>query len=364
MIKIAITASDINNIGYESVLMAFSDTRMTDFCIPIVYGSPKTAGRINKTLEIPVPGVGAVSRAEDAAAGRINIINCAGDKAARVDVSEIADALAQASPRGLRAAVDDLKRGAVDIIITAPASGSAPTPFERLPQEYMDCLSAGGAREPLFMILGEGLRVVQAALEESLTGGLPHITKDGLTEQLTSFNHSLKEDFGIVRPRLAVVSQHPHEGGRNGASLSAEDNETVVPAIKDAEDGGAIVFGPYEAGRFFEGRMYERFDGILVTYCEAGAEPFDTLSAGSSFCYTAGLSAIHMSPVAGSASETGDRGPAAEDSLRQAVYAAVDIYRNRKRQREYSRNPLRRQYFDKSGADETVDLTKDDGSDL
>jgi 4-hydroxythreonine-4-phosphate dehydrogenase len=178
-------------------------------------------------------------------------------------------------------------------------------------------------------------------------------------EKLEAFHLSLKQDFGIVRPRIAVLSLNPYAAAESGIR-GDEEESIIMPAISEAEKHGVMSFGPYASDNFFGNRIYDKFDGVLAMYYDQGAAPFKTLSSEVGLCYTAGLSVVHTSPAHGAAYEIAGQNIASEDSLRHAIYAALDICRNRHLYKEATRNPLRKQYFDKGAGDESVDLTKED----
>jgi 4-hydroxythreonine-4-phosphate dehydrogenase len=358
MIKVGITHGDINGIGYEVILKTFSDIRMMEFCIPILYGSSKIAAYHRKALELPPLNISSINRIEDAVSSRLNMINCINDEI-KVELSKATDIAAEAAFKALEVAAGDLKRGTVDVLVTAPVSHSTSTPATPMPVEYLEKVFAGDSKRSLPVLISGDLRVALATGDIPFPEILSKITKENIVEKLTAFCISLKQDFNIIRPRIAVLSLNPHAVDEKGLSGKEEEN-IIIPAMKDAEKHGVMSFGPYVSDNFFGNRMYDKFDGVLAMYYDQGAVPFKTLASENGLCYTAGLPIIHTSPAHGTAYEIAGQNLASEDSFRQAIYTAMDIYHNRQIYKEAIRNPLRKQYFEKSSGDENIDLTKDD----
>ena len=171
------------------------------------------------------------------------------------------------------------------------------------------------------------------------------------------FNHSLKQDFGIIKPRIAVLALNPHAG--DAGLIGKEEEEIIKPAMAEAERKGVLSFGPYPADGFFGSRMYEKFDGVLAMYHDQGLAPFKALAMDEGVNFTAGLPIVRTSPDHGTAYDIAGQNKASEASFRQALYTAIDIYRNRKRYQEATARPLRRQYYEK-GSEEKLDLTKEE----
>ena len=187
------------------------------------------------------------------------------------------------------------------------------------------------------------------------------ITKESIIEKIKLFNASLKRDFGIERPRIAVLALNPHSGD-NGL-LGNEEKEVISPAIEEAYAQKITCFGPYAADGFFGNGHYKKFDGVLAMYHDQGLAPFKTIAMESGVNFTAGLPDVSTSPDHGTGYDIAGKNLASEESFREAIYRAIDIFRCRAIDTEIHRNPLRRQYFDKSNDKEVLDLTKDDDDD-
>ena len=335
LVKVGITHGDINGIGYEVILKTLSDTRIAELCTPVIYGSSKIAAYHRKVLELPAVNLSIIAQAEDAGANRVNIINCVDDET-KVELCQSTTAAGEAAYLALEAAVTDLKRGAVDVLVTAPIN----------------------KHKALMILMKDNLRVALVTGHIPLAQVASKITVEDIVSKLRIFNQSLRQDFGIVRPRIAVLALNPHAG--DAGLLGKEEEEFIIPAIQEAEKKGVMSFGPYAADGFFGSQVYDKFDGVLAMYHDQGLAPFKTLAMDDGVNYTAGLSIVRTSPAHGTAYDIAGQNVASEESFRQALYAALDIYRNRIRYREATANPLRKQYFDKGGDNEKLDLTKEE----
>lgn len=363
MIRVGITHGDINGIGYEVILKTFSDQRMTELCVPIIYGSSKVAAYHRKALDLPAVNINVVSRAEEAGLNRVNIINCVEDDI-KVELTQSTPVAGRAAYKALEAAVADLKSGAIDVLVTAPinkhniqnAQFHFPGHTEYLEQ------TLGDGQKALMILMTDTLRVAL------VTGHIPvsqvpsQITIENIVTKLRVFNQSLKQDFTIIKPRIAVLALNPHAGD-NGV-IGNEEAEIIKPAMEEAERLGVMSFGPFPADGFFGSKMYEDFDGVLAMYHDQGLAPFKALAMEEGVNYTAGLPFVRTSPAHGTAYNIAGQNLASESSFRQAVYTALDVYRSRQSYREATAHPLRKQYFDKGSDNVKLDLTKDEEPEL
>ena len=363
MIRVGITHGDINGIGYEVILKTFSDQRMTELCVPIIYGSSKVAAYHRKALDLPAVNINVVSRAEEAGLNRVNIINCVEDDI-KVELTQSTPVAGRAAYKALEAAVADLKSGAIDVLVTAPinkhniqnAQFHFPGHTEYLEQ------TLGDGQKALMILMTDTLRVAL------VTGHIPvsqvpsQITVENIVTKLQVFNQSLKQDFTIIKPRIAVLALNPHAGD-NGV-IGNEEVEIIKPAMEEAERLGVMSFGPFPTDGFFGSKMYEDFDGVLAMYHDQGLAPFKALAMEEGVNYTAGLPFVRTSPAHGTAYNIAGQNLASESSFRQAVYTALDVYRSRQSYREATAHPLRKQYFDKGSDNVKLDLTKDEEPEL
>lgn len=360
MIRVGITHGDMNGIGYEVILKTLSDSRIAELCTPVIYGSSKVAAYHRKALDLPPVNMNIIAQVEEAGLNRVNIINCVDDEV-KVELAQPTAAAGEAAFRALEAAVTDLKRGAIDVLLTAPINKHTIQNEEfHFPghTEYLEECFGGVGKKGLMILLNDRLRVALVTGHIPLAEVASALTVEGIVSKLRIFNQSLKQDFGIVKPRIAVLSLNPHAG--DAGLLGKEEEEIILPAMQEAEKRGVMSFGPYAADGFFGSEMYDRFDGVLAMYHDQGLAPFKTLAMDDGVNFTAGLPIVRTSPAHGTAYDIAGQNLASEQSFRQALYTALDIYRNRLSYREATANPLRKQYFDKGGDNEKLDLTKDE----
>lgn len=360
LIKVGITHGDINGIGYEVILKTFSDTRVAELCTPVIYGSSKIAAYHRKALELPPVNMNIIAQAEEAGINRVNIINCV-DEETKVELAQSTEVAGAAAFKALEAAAADLKRGAIDVLLTAPINKhNIQNEHFHFPghTEYLEECFGSLGKKALMILMNEDVRVALVTGHIPLSQVASKLNTEDIVAKLRTFNQSLKQDFGIIRPRIAVLSLNPHAGD-NGL-LGNEEETIIIPAMQEAEKRGVMSFGPYAADGFFGSRMYDKFDGVLAMYHDQGLAPFKTLAMENGVNYTAGLPIVRTSPAHGTAYDIAGQNLASEESFRQALYSALDIYRNRLVYREAIANPLRKQYFDKGGDNEKLDLTKED----
>lgn len=354
-IKVGITQGDINGVGYEVILKTLSDPRITEMCTPVVYGSSKVAAYHRKALELPAVNFNIITNAEQISDMKLNMINCI-DEEVKVELSKPTVQAGEAAYMALEAATNDLENGLIDVLVTAPInkhtiqSDKFDFPGHT---EYLE-KKLGKGKKSLMILLNDILRVALVTGHIPLSEVPSQITKSDIIQKLRVFNHSLKQDFGIVKPRIAVLSLNPHAG--EDGLLGKEEQEIIIPALKEAEELDILCFGPYAADGFFGSGHFSKFDGILAMYHDQGLAPFKTLAMEDGVNYTAGLPFVRTSPAHGTAYDIAGENKASEDSFRHALYLALDVFSCRNNHRQMRANPLRRQYFDKSGDNEVLDL--------
>ena len=339
-IIIGITHGDINGIGYEVILKTLSDPRMLETFIPVIYGSPKVAAYHRKNLDIQGLNLNIVNTIEEINLKRVNIISCVDDEI-KVELGSSTEEAGKAAYDALERATADLGKGALHAIVTAPinkkniqsVSFKFPGHTEYLEQKF------GGDSPALMMLVNDVMRVAV------VTGHIPvdkiskELTEKLILDKLVVLNASLKKDFSIVRPRIAVLGLNPHAGDEG--VIGNEEKTVIVPALKQAEKLGIVAVGPYPADGFFGSGNFNKFDAVLAMYHDQGLIPFKTVSMDSGVNFTAGLSVIRTSPDHGTAYDIAGQNIASEESFRQALYLAYDIYQNRVWNAEISANPLK-----------------------
>jgi len=339
-----ISHGDINGIGYEVIIKALSDPAINDFCTPVVYGSPKVAAYHRKALNINNFSFNNIKSAEEAHPKKANIINCLDDNI-RVELGKSTPHGGEAALISIQMAIEDLKAGKIDVLITAPIDKNniqSDTFKFKGHTEYFK--SQAGVEDALMFMIGESMRIGVATEHIPLSKVPGLITVDLLIRKLRIMNQSLVLDFGIRRPRIAVLGLNPHAG--DNSLLGTEEAEIIAPAVQQAQKEGIMAFGPFPADGFFGAGSFSKFDGILSMFHDQGLTPFKALSFDSGVNYTAGLPFIRTSPVHGTAFAIAGKGEASENSFRQAIYLACEIFRNRQMYAEITRNPLKHQDID------------------
>lgn len=361
-IRVGITHGDINGIGYEVILKALEDSRMLELCTPIIYGSAKIANYYRKQLELPQFAISQVAKASEARDGACSIINVVGEDTL-IEPGKATATAGKAAFIALEQAVADLRNGYIDALVTAPINkDTIQSDTFNFPghTEYLEA-SLGDGNKALMILCNENVRVALVTTHLPIAQIPSAITKEAIVEKLEIFNNSLKNDFGINYPRIAVLSLNPH-AGENGL-LGKEEQEIISPALVEGRDKGIQCYGPYAADGLFGSGLYSKFDGILAMYHDQGLAPFKTLAMESGVNFTAGLQFVRTSPDHGTGYDIAGKGLASESSLRQAIYHAIDVVRCRCNEAYIYRNPLRKQYFDKGKDNVVLDLTKDEHED-
>lgn len=361
-IKVAITQGDINGVGYEVILKTLSDPRIIELCTPIVYGIAKVASYHRKALDLAPLTFNIINSAEEAEDGKLNFINCS-EEEVKVEFGQSTESAGFAAFQALVHATDEFNNGMVDVLVTAPINKHNIQSEEfKFPghTEYLEN-KCGKGDKSLMILMQESLRVALVTTHMPLKEVPSHITMDNILEKLNLFNQTLKQDFNIQKPKIAVLSLNPHSGEEG--LLGMEEIEVIKPAINQAMIDGMLCFGPYAADGFFGSMKYKEFDGVLAMYHDQGLAPFKTIAMENGVNYTAGIPLIRTSPDHGTAYDIAGKGIASEESFRQALYSAIDAFRNRIEYFEIRKNPLRKQYFDRSGDNEKLDLTSEPQND-
>lgn len=350
-IKIGISHGDINGISYEVIIKSLRDSRMLELCVPIIYGSPKVAAYHKKALDLEDLNMNSIKNPGESANQRINIINCI-DEEIRVELGKSTKQAGESSYLALEAAVKDLDDQKIDALVTGPINKqniqsdsfthSGHTEFLK---EIFD------VKEVIMLMVSDVLKVGVVAGHIPMADVPAFITADKIADKITTLNHSLMKDFGIRKPKIAVLGLNPHSGDEG--LLGTEEKEVIEPAIDKAKSSNILAFGPYPADGFFGSGKYAKFDAVLAMYHDQGLIPFKTISGETGVNYTAGLPVVRTSPAHGTAYEIAGKNEASEDSFRNAIYLACDIIKNRGQYKEINANPL--DSSSTPGADKDVD---------
>jgi 4-hydroxythreonine-4-phosphate dehydrogenase len=357
LVKIGITHGDVNGIGYEILLKTFSDTRLLELFTPVIYGSSKSASYHRKALNFPPLNFHTISKVEDAHAGKINLFNCIKEEI-KIDLGKSTAEAGEAAYVALNDATQDLQDAKIDALVTLPINkNSIQSDKFRFHghTEFLEHRFAQESDKALMMFVTDKFRIALATTHLPLSEVSTHITATTVLEKLKTLDFSLKRDFRIENPRIAVLGLNPH-GGDNGL-LGKEEIEAIIPAITEAQGKDILCVGPFAADGFFGTGKYKEFDAVLAMYHDQGLIPFKTFAMESGVNYTAGLPIVRTSPDHGTAYDIVGRNEASDESFRQAIYVAVDIFKNRRAYDEAHENPLRKMFFDRGKDDEKLDLT-------
>ena len=348
--KIGITQGDTNGIGWEIILKALADPRMTELFTPVVYGSPKAAAYYRNTVaEIEAFSFNPVASAAEARRGKANLVACG--ETADIAPGKPTPEAGRAAVEALCAAMRDLKAGHLDALVTAPFDKETVQADDFRYTGHTEYLAAELEGEAMMILCSDVLRVGLVTKHIPVSEIARNITKERIVRDLGTLRRALIEDFGIVEPRIAVMALNPHAG--DGGLLGREEQEIIRPAIVEAFSKGVLAFGPFAADGLFAGGGYAKYDGILAMYHDQGLAPFKTLSP-NGVNFTAGLSKVRTSPDHGTAFDIAGKDKADPQSMRNAIYAAIDIAEHRRAWAEWTRNPLQRAERDRGGRDVSV----------
>ncbi|MBQ3730430.1 MAG: 4-hydroxythreonine-4-phosphate dehydrogenase PdxA [Muribaculaceae bacterium] len=357
-LRVGITLGDTNGIGIEVALKAVGVPEMMDMCIPVMYGSSKIVSYHRNACNLPGFQINHTKSAQYLKENMPNLVECISQEI-KVELGQPSKQAGQASFQALEAAVRDLKAGLIDVLVTAPISkDNIQSDQFHFPghTEYLESAAGEGSKALMVMCTGN-LRIALVTMHMPLSQVPGALTVEGIRQRLLQFNTTLKRDFGIDGPRIAVLSLNPH-AGENGI-LGTEEHDIILPAIqKSLDEDGVQCFGPYAADGFFGARHYRRFDGVLAMYHDQGLAPFKTIAMDEGVNFTAGLPIVRTSPDHGTGYDIAGQGIANESSMRHAIYTAIDVYRSRMRYDEMHQNPLPKLFQDRGRDNVKLDLTK------
>lgn len=324
---IGITQGDVNGIGYEVIMKALQGMEEFDDLTVVIYGSPKAAAYHRKALNVPQMALNLVNSPEEAHSKRINIITC-GDDNIKVELGKSTEAAGQAAYEALHAAVQDLSDGKIDALVTAPINKKNIQSENFKFPGHTEYLEQAAQAQALMLLVAGKLRVGVVAGHVPIAQVSSYITEERILTKLRIMNKTLKQDFRIDGPRIAVFGLNPHAGD-NGL-LGEEEQQVIIPAIQKAQEEGICAMGPYAADGLFGSDSLGKFDAILAMYHDQGLAPFKALAFTSGVNFTAGLPIIRTSPDHGTAYDIAGLDKADCSSMREAIYLAMDIVRNRR----------------------------------
>ncbi len=346
-LKIGITQGDTNGIGWELILKIFSDIRITELCTPVIYGSSKVAEHYKKLINTEPISFNKISSGREAKADKINLVEC-GDTEIKVTPGTASPEAGKAAVDALASATEELKAGVIDAIVTAPFNKESVQSGDFSFTGHTEYMASQFDGEAMMMMCSDILRVGLVTKHVPLSKIGEAITKEKITKDLDNLRMMLKKDFGVIEPRIAVLSLNPHAG--EGGMLGEEELNVLQPAIREAFDKGVLAFGPFPADGFFAASSYKKYDAILAMYHDQGLIPFKTLCP-EGVNFTAGLLAVRTSPDHGVAYDIAGEGVANPDSMRNALYMAIDIVRSRRNYFKAHANPLQHAERERSHRD-------------
>ncbi|MBO4752857.1 MAG: 4-hydroxythreonine-4-phosphate dehydrogenase PdxA [Bacteroidales bacterium] len=338
-IRLGITHGDINGIGYEVILKTFSDSRMLEFCTPVLYGSSKVATYHKNQLSLHQDvNINTVHDAAEALEKKFNVVNLT-DEEVKIDIGRSTEIAGELSRKALDKACKDLKEGKIDVLVTAPINKkNIQSPTFDFPG-HTEYLSHQFGSSSLMMMVCESVRMGIVTNHLALKDVPTTLTHNLLVDKLMLMNESLKRDFGVPMPKIAVLALDPHAGD-NGV-IGDFDMKVLKPVIEEMQGKGVLAYGPYPSDGFFGSREFFKYDGVLALYHDQGLIPFKLMSFWEGVNFTAGLPYVRTSPAHGTAYDIAGKDKASEQSFRNAVYLACNILRNRHEYDQLTENPLR-----------------------
>jgi 4-hydroxythreonine-4-phosphate dehydrogenase len=337
-VRIGITHGDFNGISYEVIIKALEDNRITELFTPIIYCIPKVLSYYRKNLNLEEFNYKIIKDAGQAESGKINVVSLSSEEI-KVEIGKSTEIAGKFAYQALELAVSDLKNELIDVLVTAPVNKHNiqseefhfPGHTEYLTERFNSATS-------LMLMVHQNLRI------GTITGHIPvqqvssAISEELIVSKISILDNSLKNDFGIQRPKIAILGLNPHAGD-NGV-IGDEETRIIQPAIASAKKQGFLVYGPFPADGFFGSDDFSKYDAILSMYHDQGLIPFKTLAFKGGVNFTAGLPVVRTSPAHGTAYDIAGKEMASPDSFRQALFLGIDIFRTRKRMKENSANPL------------------------
>ena len=337
-IIVGISIGDLNGIGGEIVLKTFEDSRMLELCTPVVFTSSKTMNFLKTHFNSEI-NFNNINNLNQIVAGKFNVFNC-WNEPVTIEFGKEDFKIGEYAVKSLEAATIALKNNDIDVLVTAPINKHNIQSKDFKFPGHTDYLAEKLEGESLMFMVTDTLRVGLLTDHVPVKDIVEHLTETLIIKKTHAVYNSLLKDFSIVRPKIAVLGINPHTGD-NGV-IGNEDDTILRPALQKLKDEGKLVYGPYAADSFFGSNNYKNFDAIVATYHDQGLIPFKTLSFGQGVNFTAGLNKVRTSPDHGTAYEIAGKGVADENSFKEAVFTAIQIFKNRFDYEEITSNPLKK----------------------
>jgi 4-hydroxythreonine-4-phosphate dehydrogenase len=336
-IIVGISIGDLNGIGSEVVLKTFEDSRMLEFCTPVIFANVKLISFVKKTFESSSV-IHGIDTLEQIVVGKINVLNVWKENV-DVNFGVNDENIGKYAIKSFVNATKALKEGVIDVLVTAPINKYNIQSDEFKFPGHTDYLNQELEGNALMFMVHDNLRVGLITDHIPVNDVASHLTEELIKQKIETIKQSLIQDFSINKPKIAVLGLNPHAG--DGGVIGKEDDTIIKPVIKKLFEKGTMVFGPYPADGFFGNGQYEKFDAVIAAYHDQGLIPFKTLSFGNGVNYTAGLNKIRTSPDHGTAYDIAGKGIANNNSFKEAVFLAIDIYNSRIQYAEISKKPLK-----------------------
>lgn len=321
---VGVTIGDMNGIGPEIILKVFSDSRLLDICCPVIYGSLMALDYYKKNLHLPDLALNQIKDAEEIKRNKVNVIECLEEKV-QVEPGHSTDEAGKLAYAALLKATEDVLSKKIDLIVTAPINKKNIRDFHKNFTGHTGFLSEKDGNEALMILCSEKMKIAMVTGHVALSDVKKNITVESVISKIESLHKCLIRDFGIRRPRIAVLGLNPHAGEEG--ILGTEEITIINPSIDQVKTKGILAAGPYPADGFFGSANYLNFDGILAMYHDQALIPFKTLNFENGVNFSASLNFIRTSPDHGTAYEIAGKGEASESSMRSAIYTACDIFR-------------------------------------
>lgn len=343
-IKVGISIGDLNGIGCEIILKCFEDSRMLEICTPIIFGNSKPLSYAKKAIESNTNYQG-IDRLSQVINEKVNVYNV-WKESLNINYGENDPLIGKYAIKSFVAATEALKNGEIDVLVTAPINKYNSQDDDFKYPGHTDYLNKQLEGDALMLLMSDELKVGLLTDHIPLKEVAQHITIDLIRKKTKILNKTLIQDFNILKPRIAILGLNPHAG--DDGVIGTEEIEIIKPAVQKLNEEGILISGPFPADGFFGSETYRHFDAVIACYHDQGLAPFKALSFGQGVNYTAGLNKIRTSPDHGTAYDIAGKGLADPSSFREAIFAALDIFKNRQYNAEASQNPLQLQEKDLS----------------
>lgn len=336
-IIVGVSIGDMNGIGPEVILKTFEDTRTLEACTPVIFANAKIVSFLKKSYQL-TSNINGIDKIEQLIPGKLNVLNV-WKEGVNLEYGTLDDNVGKYAIKSFQAATKALKENKIDVLVTAPFNKYNIQSDEYKFAGHTDYLNEQLEGDALMFMIHEDIKVGLITDHVPLNEVNQHITKELIEKKIKTINQTLISDFRINKPRIAVLGINPHCGD-NGV-IGNEDNTIVKPALEHLFKKGIQAFGPFSADSFFGSGQHCKFDAVVAMYHDQGLIPFKTLSFGEGVNYTGGLNKIRTSPDHGTGYDIAGKNKASENSFREAVYSAIDIFKNRIEYNELTNNPLK-----------------------